>query len=72
MPKSKQPFPSVQLQFYLDELHDDGAVLTFVALTHNAVLSKEAAMRQYLAAWEANWKRMETSWYVLSNCQPFP
>lgn len=71
MPKPKKALPSVQLQSYLDEPRDDGAVLTFTASTHHAVSTKEAAMRQYLVAWEAKWKRMASSGYVLSNCQSF-
>jgi hypothetical protein len=58
MPKSKKAFGSVQLQAYLDEPRGDGAVLPFTASTHNAVSTREAAKRQYLVSWEANWKRV--------------
>ena len=58
MPKSKKAFWSVQLLAYLDEPRENGAALPFTASTHNAVFNRGAAKRQYLVAWEANWKRI--------------
>jgi hypothetical protein len=71
MPKSKKNFPSVQLQSYLNEPRAAGSVPKFTALTEDVASTKEAAMREYLVAWEEKWKRSETTRYAQSNYHAF-
>ena len=60
MPKSKKTFLSVQLQSYLDEPRADGPTPTVTIQASDAASAKEAAMREYLVAWEKNWKLIDT------------
>ena len=60
MPKPKKTFLSVQLQSYLDEPRADGSTLTVTIQVSDAASAKEAAMREYLMAWEKNWKLIDT------------
>ena len=60
MPKSKKTFVSVQLQSYLDEPRVDGSTPAVTIPAPDAALAKEAAMREYLMAWEKNWKLIDT------------
>jgi hypothetical protein len=56
MPKSKKTFPSVQLQSYLHEPRGDGSTPAVTIQAVDAASTKEAEMREYLVAWEKNWK----------------
>jgi hypothetical protein len=59
MPNPQEPLPSVQLQSYITEPRVHGSVPPFiVAETDEAATSKEAGMKEYLAAWEENWSRI--------------
>lgn len=60
MPKSKETFLSVQLQSYLHEPRADGSTPTVVIQAVDAASTKEAAMREYVLAWEKNWKFIST------------
>ena len=65
MPTPKKPFPSVQLQSYITEPRAHGSVPPFIVVaTDEAVTSKEAGMKECLAVWEENWKRLGTIRYV--------
>jgi hypothetical protein len=55
MPK----FPSVQLRSYLHEPRADGSTPAVAIQAADAASTKEAAMREYLVAWEKNWKLID-------------
>ena len=72
MPTPKKPFPSVQLQSYITEPRAHGSVPPFVVVaTDEAATSKEAGMKECLAAWEENWKRLGAIRYVPTDGMPF-
>lgn len=59
MPTPQKPFPSVQLQSYITEPRAHGSVPPFTVIaTDEAAASKQAGMKEYLAAWEESWNRI--------------
>jgi hypothetical protein len=60
MPRSKKTFLSVQLQSYLDEPRADGSTPAVTIQGSDVASAKEASMREYLLAWEKNWKLIDT------------
>jgi hypothetical protein len=59
MPTPKKTFPSIQLQSYLNEPQGDGPMRAFMTQVDLAS-TNGAAMREYVLAWEKNWKLTES------------
>jgi hypothetical protein len=65
MPTSSKTFPSAQLQTYLKEPRAHSSVPPFTTPAEGAIENRTAEMREYLVAWDQDWKLLAAAGYVL-------